>query len=70
MEKVKTKTLYVNKELEKKVNAKDKAAAKKHKGNKKSDPIAKAHKEASKSPNKMFKESMSHLHKLSNKKAK
>lgn len=66
--KVKNKTIYVNKELEKRVNAKDKAAAKAYKEKKKSDPIEKAHKEASKSPKKMFKESMAHLKKLTNKK--
>jgi hypothetical protein len=66
---VKTKTLYVNKELEKRVNAKDKAAAKAHKAKKKStDPIAKAHKESSKSPKSMLKESMAHFNKLVNKK--
>lgn len=40
----------------------------KKKTKKKSDPIAHAHKESSKSPKKMFKESMEHLHKISNKK--
>lgn len=34
----------------------------------KKDPIAHAHKESSKSPNKMYKESMAHLHSLMNKK--
>ncbi len=34
----------------------------------KKDPIAEAHKESSKSPKKMFKESMAHLNKLSSKK--
>lgn len=62
---VKSKTLYVNKELEKRINAKDKAAAKAYKAKKKEDPIAKAHKESSRSPKKMFKESMKHLNKIS-----
>ena len=35
--KVKTKTIYVNKELEKRINEKDKAAAKAHKAKKKSE---------------------------------
>ncbi len=68
MTKVKTKTIYVNKELEKRMNAKDKAGAKAHKEKKKSDPIAHAHKESSKSPKSMFKESMRDLQKKSNKK--
>ena len=68
MEKVKTKTLYVNKELEKRMNAKDKAGAKAHRAKKKHDPIAHAHKESSKSPKSMFKESMKDLHKKSKKK--
>jgi hypothetical protein len=68
MEKVKTKTIYVNKELEKRMNAKDKAGAKAHKAKKKTDSITHIHKESSKSPKKMFKESMAHLHKLTNKK--
>ena len=68
MEKVKSKTLYVNKELEKRVNAKDKAAAKAYKAKKKTDPIAHAHKESSKSPKSMFKESMNDLHKKTAKK--
>lgn len=65
---VKSKTIYRNKELEKRMNAKDKAAAKAYKEKKKSDPIAKAHKESSKSPKSMFKESMKKFTKLVNKK--
>jgi hypothetical protein len=68
MEKVKTKTIYVNKELEKRINAKDKAAAKAHKSLKHNDPISHAGKEGSKSPKSMFKESMKELHRMSKKK--
>ena len=71
MAKVKTKIIYRNKELEKRISAKEKADAKAYREKKKkanhSDPIAKAHKESSKSPKKMFKESMKHFNKLTKK---
>lgn len=65
---MKNKIIYRNKELEERIDAKDKAAAKVYRENSSKDPIEKAYKESSKSPNKMFKESMKLLDKLSNKK--
>jgi len=51
---------------EKKGHTPENFMKKKHK-KKSVDPIAHAHRESSKSPKKMFKESMEHLHKLSKK---
>ena len=69
MAKVKTKVIYRNKEAEKRARAFDKKVHAEGEARKK-DPIAHAYKESSKSPKKMFKESMSHLRSLMEKKKK
>ncbi len=63
MHKIKTKTIYVNKELDKRINEKDKASVRAYK-EQKEDPISRAFRESNKSPRKMFKQSMSDLQRL------
>lgn len=64
---MKTKIIYRNKELEKRINAKDIADAKAFRERKeREDPIAIAFKEANKSPQTMFKESMRQFNNLFN----
>lgn len=64
MGKFKTKTIYVNEDLEKRINAKEKESAKAFAEKKKSDPIEAAYRESNKSPKSMFRESMKHFTKL------